>query len=405
MARRVASLELTVRVVVNSQVLLSAPGTKAYYLRKFILFLLVVSIATVAFVRARYGGGEFYPDLSTPPLLEQSQLEEVLHYPEPVGDLAISTDGRIFFTVHPESRPQGNKLLEWVAGAAIPYPSGTVQPHLFDTVSGITIDNQNNLWSIDHGKQGFSQPRLLAFDLRTGKLVHDFKLPDDIAPTGSFLRDLEVSRDGRYVIITDSSVWRKNPALIVYEVASGNARRVLESHVSVMAEDYLIQNSIRNMSFFGGLFTLKRGVNGLAIDAHDKWLYYAAINNSGLYRIPLQYLTDPAFPRRKLAKEVERYSDKPLSDGLSIDLAGNIYIADVEHNAISIVGSDRQVLTLVQSSKIRWASAVTIGPDGYLYIGDSAFPELVLETSQHIRERGPFSVFRLPTQGSMFSGK
>ena len=123
---------------------------------------------------------------------------------------------------------------------------------------------------------------MLAFDLRTGDLVHDYKLPADIAPTGSFLRDIRVSRDGQYVVITDSSVWRKSPALIVYEIASRNARRILESHESVVAEDYLIQNSIKDLSFFGGLFTLKRGVNGIAIDAQNEWLYYAAINHSGL---------------------------------------------------------------------------------------------------------------------------
>lgn len=364
-------------------------------MRKFLIFLLVISVATVVFVRSRYGGGEPYPDLSTPPLLDSSRLEEVLRYPEPIGDIAISANGRIFFTVHPESRPKGNKLLEWVAGAAIPYPSGAVQPHLFDTVAGITIDNQQNLWSIDHGKQGFAQPRLLAFSLRTGKLIHDYKLPDDIAPTGSFLRDLRVSRDGQYVVITDSSVWRKTPALIVYDVASGTARRILESHASVIAEDYLIRNSIRNMSFLGGLFTLKRGVNGIAIDAQNEWLYFAAMNHSGLYRIPMRDVTDATLPSRTLAKQVERISDKPLSDGLSADLMGNIYITDVEHNAVSIVGSDRRPLTLIQSARIRWASSVFLAPDGYLYIADSAFPALVLETSEHIRAQGPFIIFRL----------
>ena len=42
--------------------------------------------------------------------------------PDFVGgnEITVSADGRIFFTVHPESRPQGNKLLEWTAGAAVP---------------------------------------------------------------------------------------------------------------------------------------------------------------------------------------------------------------------------------------------------------------------------------------------
>ena len=104
-------------------------------------------------LRVRYGGGEPYPDLSTSPLLAESQLEEVISYAEPIGNVAVSRDARIFFTVHPESRPKGNKLLEWVAGAAVPYPSGTVQPHLFNTVLGLVIDRRNRLWTIDHGRE------------------------------------------------------------------------------------------------------------------------------------------------------------------------------------------------------------------------------------------------------------
>lgn len=363
-------------------------------MRNFLIFVLAISLGAGIFVRIRYGGGEPYQDLSTPPLLQGALLEEVLQYPEPIGNVAVSHDGRVFFTVHPESRPQGNKLLEWVAGAAVPYPSGTVQPHLFDTVLGITIDRQQRLWSIDHGKQGFASPRLLAFDLRTGNLVHDHEFRDDIAPTGSYLQDLRVSPDGLHVIVTDGSIWRKNPALIVYEIAGRKARRILESHESVIAQNYLIQNSIKDLSFLGGLYTLKSGVAGIAIDEQNEWLYYAATNHGGLYRIRMRYVTDAALPESELAKQVERFSDKPLSDGLVSDMAGNIYITDVEHNAVSIVGSNRQPKTLIQSPDIRWASAVSFGPDGYLYIADSAFPELVLETKSHIAAAGPFVIYR-----------
>ena len=366
-------------------------------MRNFLVFLLVLSLGVALTVRVRYGGGDRYQDLSTAPLLDNAQLERVLQYPEPIGNVAVSSDGRIFFTVHPESRPQGNKLLEWVAGAALPYPSGSVQPHLFNTVLGITIDRQQRLWSIDHGRQGFGEPRLLAFDLRTGELVHDYKFTKEIAPLGSFLQDIRVSPDGRSVIISDGSILRKNPALIVYDVATKNARRILEAHESVVAENLLIQNSIKDLSFFGGLFTLKGGVNGIAIDPENEWLYFAAINNGGLYRIRMEHVVDAILPKNELHSLVERYSDKPLSDGLSVDVDGNIYVTDVEHNAISIVSNDRQPKTLMRSSDIRWASAISFGPGGYLYVADSAFPELVLETKEHINRQGPFSIFRFKT--------
>ena len=123
-------------------------------MKKILLFLLLSTVVVALVVRIRYGGGDAYPDLSAPPSMSEDALQEVLTYPEPIGNVAVSSSGRVFFTVHPESRSQGNKLLEFVAGAAEPYPDGVSQLRLFDTVLGIAIDRQNRLWTIDHGNHG-----------------------------------------------------------------------------------------------------------------------------------------------------------------------------------------------------------------------------------------------------------
>lgn len=374
-------------------------------MRKFFVFLLIIGIVAAVAVRIRYGGGEPYRDLSTTPVLSGTALEEVLRYPEPIGSVVISDDNRIFFTVHPESRPQGNKLLEWDAGAAVPYPNGALQPQIFDTVSGLTIDRQQRLWTVDHGKQGFSEPRLIAIDLRSGAIVHDRRFEENEAPAGSFLLDVDVTQDGRFVIIADSSVLRKRPALIVYDVATGKARRILESHESVSAENYLIRTAIRDLSYFGGLYTIKGGVATIEIDADNEWLYYAAINHDGLYRIRMQHVLDANLSEEQLAGYVERFCDKPLSDGLSIDPSGNLYVTDVEHNAVFVVGKDRRPRTMIRSDQLRWAAAVTSGSDGYLYVADSAFPELVLRTKEHIQSKGPYSIYRFSPQALLAPGR
>ncbi|MDA0679987.1 MAG: L-dopachrome tautomerase-related protein [Proteobacteria bacterium] len=363
-------------------------------MKHFLLFLLVVSSLAAIVLRVRYGGGDPYPDLSTPPILDESALEEVLRYPEPIGNVAVSAGGRIFFTVHPESRPRGNKLLEWVDGAAVPYPSGTVQPHLFDTVLGLVVDRQNRLWTIDNGNHGFGDARLLAFDLATGNVVHDFTFRPETAPRGSFLQDLQVSQDGGSVFIADASVWRKRPAIVVYDVQTRSARRVLEAHQSVTAQNILINTPVREMTFLGGLVSLKTGVDGIAIDHANEWLYYGAINNGGLYRARIRDLTNAMLPARQLENEIERFSDKPLSDGLSSDLSNNIYVTDVEHGAIFIVSQDRELKTLIRSPRIRWADALSFGPDGWLYLADSAIPEQVLKSKEYIQAHGPYFVYR-----------
>lgn len=363
-------------------------------MRKFFLFLLIILIALAVVLRLRYGGGEPYRDLSTDPLIEESALEQVFAYPEPVGNVAVSAQGRVFFTVHPESRPQGNKLLEVVDDAAVPFPDGASQQRLFESVLGIVIDRRNILWTIDNGNHGFGGPRLLAFDLASGSVAHDHRFGSEIAPAGSFLQDLQVSRDGRTVIIADASIWRKTPALIVYDIQRHSARRVLESHQSVSAENYLVRNQLRDMAFLGGLVSLKAGVDGIAFDAEGEWLYFAAINQSGLYRIRLEDLRNAELPPQQLDNRVERYSDKPLSDGLSTDLDDNVYVTDVEHGSVFVVGPDRLPQTLVRSGRIRWADALSFGPDGWLYLADSALPEQVLTTRGHIASKGPYRIFR-----------
>ena len=364
-------------------------------MKKILLFFLTLGIALAIVLWVRYGGGAPYPNLAGPPLLVENALEEVLAYPEPIGNVAVSKDGRIFFTVHPESRPQGNKLLQYIDGAAEPFPDVQSQDRLFDTVLGVVIDRQNRLWTIDHGNHGLRTARLLAFDLDSGNLIHDQEFDESIAPAGSFLQDLQVSADGRTIIIADASFWRKSPALIVYDIGTATARRVLEQHASVSAEKYVIRNHGNAMSFIGGIVTLRGGVDGIALT--DEWLYYSAITASGLYRIPLRQLANPGIPDAQLDTHVERYSDKPISDGLSVDEKGNVYITDIEHGAIFRVTENRKPRTLIRSRKIRWADALSYGPDGWLYVADSALYDVVFRSRDHIKAQGPYKIFRFQT--------
>ncbi len=86
--------------------------------------------------------------------------------------------------------------------------------------------------------------------------------------------------------------------------------------------------------------------------------------------------------------------DKPLSDGFSIDIDGNVYITDVEHGAVFIVGPGQPLTTLIQSNEVRWPDALSFGPDGWLYLADSALPELILKSREHIEATGPYRIFR-----------
>jgi sugar lactone lactonase YvrE len=113
-----------------------------------------------------------------------------------------------------------------------------------------------------------------------------------------------------------------------------------------------------------------------------------------MFRVPVRLLKDALLPSRQLANAIERYSAKPLSDGLSADLDGNLYITDVEHGSVMIVGADREPKTLIQSGRIRWPDALSFGPGGWLYLADSAIPDQVLKSRDHMKSRAPYYIYR-----------
>jgi sugar lactone lactonase YvrE len=363
------------------------------------LIVIVVGLATLAIVlmvavRLRYGGGRPYPDLSTAPSIAESKLEIAVTFDQPIGNVAVSRHGRVFFTVHPESRPVGPKLLEWVDGEAVPFPSAASQDELFQTPLGVVIDHNDRLWTIDHGNHGFGTARLLAFDLATGSVVHDHSFLRSAAPFGSFLQDLQVDPNRETIYIADVGFWARRPALVVYDIASQTARRVLERHPSVFPQDWIIRTPTKRMVFFGGLAALKPGVDGLAVDPQGEWLYYGAMTHDGLYRVRTDDLRNSTLTAEELNRRVERFSDKPLNDGLSTDLDGAVYITDVEHGAVMRVGADRRLETLVKSQRIRWADALSFGPEGWLYVADSALQDQVLMSKDHIAASGPYFIYR-----------
>ncbi len=359
-----------------------------------LVFSFVVIVAVLAVVLyGRYGGGQPYPNLSGTPVLDESALEVVVTSPEPIGNVAVSADGRIFYTIHPESRPTGAKLLEWVDGVPTAFPSEEAQA-LFETPLGVVVDQQHRLWVIDHGNHGTGTPRLLAFDLETGAVVHDHEFDSSVAELGSFLQDLQVDSTGKHVFIADVSFWRKNPGLVVYDVEAKSARRVLDGDESVSPQDWLIRNPTKDMKFFGGLVVLKPGVDGIAIDRNDEWIYYGAMAHDTMFRVKVADLLDASLSPGALAARVEPVGEKPLNDGLSTDNEGNLLITDVEHRSVMRMSPQGELTTLVTSPRVRWADALSYGPDGWLYVADSAIPDQMLRSKAHMKEMAPYYIFR-----------
>lgn len=390
------------------------------WLRRGLLVLLLLVAALVLFVRVRYGGGSTdFPDRIGKPLLNGDALEVVANLPGPPGNPAVSADGRVFLSIHPEGRPRV-KMVELVGGEARPFPDASWQAKrgddadgkplpFFDTVLGVRIDRRGRLWTLDLANHGLGQPRLLAFDVASGALVQRYDFPRSLVPHGSFLNDLQVSPDGRYVFIADSSMFALDPALLIVDTASGRTRRVLAGHRSVQPEPYIPVVGGRTMRIFG-IFTVKPGIDSIALDNRGN-LAFAAVTARRMYRVPVADLVNEALPSAELATRVVDFGDKPMTDGMSSDAEGNLVLTDPGHDALQLLAPDGTLTTLIRDPRLRWPDGVSFGPcerggagADCLYVTCSALQRVIGRLPGQIRSAGPYQVFRLRMPHSGYAG-
>lgn len=361
--------------------------------------LLIAIIGLLTFLKITRGSGDLYPDVSTAPLFGNT-LEVAAELPLPPGNVAVSADGRIFFNYHylGGKDASGHSVFELIDGKPSPYPSAEFQP-TFNTTLGMLIDRQNRLWTVDPaGLDGERQTRLLAFDLTTNAVVYDYTFPNNDA---DFAQDLQVSSDGRTLYLASTGVFRLIPAnLIVLDTETGVARTLLKGHELVESQPWRIQKHGGGyVSIFYGLLDWTIGVDGVALTKDDAWLYFGAISHDTLYRVPTSALLDQQLSDEQLAHYVEAVGQKPLSDGFSADLEGNIYITDIEHGGIARMTPEGQLTTLIKDPRVRWADGISFGPQRTIYFSDSAIPAYLTQTADPAalevhQQHGPYYLFK-----------
>jgi sugar lactone lactonase YvrE len=145
---------------------------------------------------------------------------------------------------------------------------------------------------------------------------------------------------------------------------------------------------------FYGFYTLRIGIDSIGLDRQGAWLYFGPVSGDRMYRVATRDLNDSALPPAELAKRVEDFGPKTLSDGISTDDAGNVYLTDPEHSAVLTLGQDKKLTTLVKDPRLRWPDGLSFGPDGWLYITCSSLQHVLFTTATHRRANAPYHIFR-----------
>jgi sugar lactone lactonase YvrE len=363
-----------------------------------LLVVLAVLVLTLALcVLIIFGGGRRLEDRTTSATLPGSALERVVDLDYPPGNIAVSRGGRVFFTLHPDGRPPV-QVVELKNGQIVPYPDDAFQKPVdgqlgFQTILSLRIDRQDRLWVLDYANFGLGQPRILAFDLATDKLIHQYDFPRSVAGYGSMLNDFQVGPNGENIYIAEASPILHTPAIIVYDTIKKSSRRVLHKDWSVTAKDYVIQAPGRDMVIFG-IYTMRIGIDSIGLDARGEWLYYGPLSGDRMYRVRTADLNDATLAPDALARRVEDYGPKTLSDGITVDTADNVYISDMEHSAILTLNPERQLATLLEDPRLRWPDGFSFAPDGWLYVTCSSLQHVLFVPKSRMVENAPYQIFR-----------
>jgi sugar lactone lactonase YvrE len=288
-----------------------------------------------------------------------------------MNGVATTADGRRFVVIQPLNADQP-QVAEITTNSVKPYPdprwnerrSGEDGRTAFVGVNSLRVGPDGALWIVDRGASGIGKPlvaggpKLVRIDLATNHVTRIYDL-GAVAQGKSFIDDVRFN--GGHAYLTDAG----RPALVVLDLATGKARRVLENHPSTVASRPLMAEGRQLVDPTGAPIVVH--ADQLEVSPDGLWFYFQPCSGP-MSRIETRYLDDPSLPDAMLASHVEYFADTPSTGGTAIDADGAIYVSDTDKSRILKVSPNGEISILIDDPRLAWVDAMWIDESGKLWM-------------------------------------
>lgn len=318
--------------------------------------------------------------------------------------VAIADDGRVFVSGPRWTGSRGPDLAVLDAqGHPQPYPDaawnawqpGADASRTFVDVNAIHRDGEGGLWVVDTGAPTFGGAplpggaKLVRIDLASGRVLRQYPLDAAIATPTSYVDDLRFH--GRHAYLTDAG----NPGLIVLDIDSGKARRVLDgSPFTTGPADRPIVIGGKVLNAPDGK-PLRVHADPLEVSPDGQWFYFAPLSGP-MWRIETRWLDTPDVDDATLTAHVERWFDLPPVGGTAMDADVTLYFTDLAQNALRKRTPDGSVETVVADPRLHWVDAPAIDRHGVLWLPTPQMDRVALFNNGTSRTEWPLRLFTLP---------
>lgn len=338
---------------------------------------------------------------------QSPKLEEVANFGayQPIG-VGVSqkpaTPPRIFITFPKTSGPYEYGLAEIVNGQRRPYPDAEwnrwdslkPQDH-FINVQALLVDQENTLWVLDPANPSDNPPisagiKLLKINLSTNQVERTYRF-EDLPREQTGLNDVRVDTRQQIAYLSDP----KRAAIVVLDLKSGKSRSLLEQDKSTKDDPaFTLRIDGKEVKDKDGK-AFRSNVNGIALTADGKYLYYRPITQTKLFRIATQYLLDTKLSPGEVASHVETMGETGVSHGMIADAAGNVYLTDSQDKSVRRFTPAGRLETLVRDDRLLWPDSFAVGADGYLYLTAAQIHRTKKYNDGQDKVEYPFRLYRI----------